>query len=74
MSNFYALNIMPDYESDVSILGASPYVLKEKEEVLLSRVMVAKVLLISLKYSLLVSVCCCYSDANSVKRYLENYW
>lgn len=55
----------------MSILGASPYALKEKKEVLLSGIIVANVLPISLKYSLVVSVCCSYFDASSVEKYLE---
>ena len=57
----------------MSILGASPYALKEKEEVLLNRITVANVLPISLNYSLVVSVCS-YLDGNSVEKYLENHW
>lgn len=63
---------MSDYESDVSILGASPYALKEKEEVLLNRIIINNVLSISLEYSLVVSVCCSYPNASNVEKYLEN--
>lgn len=56
----------------MSILGACPYALKEKEELLLNRIIVAKVLPISLKYSSVVSVCCSSLDDSSVEKYWKN--